>query len=352
MPLPTNKLQFRLMTLTDKAAVIDCLLEAFTQREPLGVAFSVTPNEVVEYATLLADKAIREAMGMVVVDTTANNTIIGCILCEDFRGEPLNIKSMLESNPKIAASSALLSELQQPLDGWTKNLGIICRAIIMSVNKEYTKHGVALILMLEMLKYLHQKGYRYVFGEYTNPFSYKMMHKLDGGSGKDLKVIELNDFHFRGEQLFKGSTQKVILRVNDLSQVLANASKLKDTGDNHLFFKRQLHPFTYEILSDDNLAKTIEILAKIYCDETMAKALKVTLFEAKKYIELLCRRSLPTGMTLVIKDTLTGEVIGAIISEDLSKPLLQAEDITHLGEKFLIDQAFLEFLRAPITHTL
>jgi hypothetical protein len=73
----------------------------------------------------------------------------------------------------------------------------------------------------------------------------------------------------------------------------------------------------YKALQADELEQTISCLAKIFSEaEPMSKALKFTYDEMRGFSELLCSKALNKRLSLIAKDSKTGEVISFSLADD------------------------------------
>ncbi len=100
---------------------------------------------------------------------------------------------------------------------------------------------------------------------------------------------------------------------------------------------------TYELLQEKDLEQTINCLVDIWTSaEPIAKALKITPSEFYPFAETICQKGMEDGLSLVAKDSATSQVVGFIISEDLSTELSE-EMYKNLSQKSKIYfQAFKE----------
>ena len=91
---------------------------------------------------------------------------------------------------------------------------------------------------------------------------------------------------------------------------------------------------TYELLKEKYLEQTINCLVDAFTSaEPMARAIKITPREFYPFAEIICKKAVRDGLSHIAKDSTTSQIIGAIISEDLSTELSE-ENFKNFSEKF------------------
>ncbi len=89
----------------------------------------------------------------------------------------------------------------------------------------------------------------------------------------------------------------------------------------------------FEILQENDIEQTIICVIETFSrGEPMAKSLGITSNEYHFFAEIVCKKAVKDGLSIVAKDKATGKVIGFCISEDLiSEP---PEGIEKVNAKF------------------
>lgn len=85
----------------------------------------------------------------------------------------------------------------------------------------------------------------------------------------------------------------------------------------------------YEILQENDIEQTIACVIETFSiGEPMAKSLGITPDEYHSFAEIVCKKAVKDGLSIVAKDKATSKVIGFSISEDLvSEPPERIEKI-------------------------
>ncbi len=93
---------------------------------------------------------------------------------------------------------------------------------------------------------------------------------------------------------------------------------------------------TYELLQEKDLEQTINCLVDVFTSaEPLTTAIKITASEFYPFAEIVCQKAVKDGLSHIAKDSATSQVVGVIISEDLSTESLE-EIYKNLPQKFEI----------------
>ncbi len=93
---------------------------------------------------------------------------------------------------------------------------------------------------------------------------------------------------------------------------------------------------TYEILREKYLEQAINCVVDVFTSsEPITTAIKITPREFYPFAEIICQKAAKDGLSLIAKHSKTSQVVGAVISEDLSTELSE-ESWKNLSEKLNI----------------
>jgi len=93
----------------------------------------------------------------------------------------------------------------------------------------------------------------------------------------------------------------------------------------------------YKALQADELEQTISCLATIFCEsEPMSKALKISNNEMRELSELSCKKALAKGLSMVAKDSKTGDVVSFSLADDFMEWPPEGSERTNEKIDFLL----------------
>ncbi|NEP05506.1 MULTISPECIES: hypothetical protein [Okeania] len=92
----------------------------------------------------------------------------------------------------------------------------------------------------------------------------------------------------------------------------------------------------YEILQEKDLEQTINCLVDVFpSSEPMFRSLKVTSSDFYPFAETICEKAVAEGLSHIAKNSVTSEVAGFIISDNLSSEFYE-EISKNIPQKFEI----------------
>ena len=90
---------------------------------------------------------------------------------------------------------------------------------------------------------------------------------------------------------------------------------------------------TYSVYTVDHADELVRLLSEVFVHgDPPAMAVDLTASEFQSFVKLLCPRAATDGLTIIARDAATGEMVGALLSEDASAPAPQGMD--QLSPKF------------------
>ncbi len=91
---------------------------------------------------------------------------------------------------------------------------------------------------------------------------------------------------------------------------------------------------TYQLLQEKDLEQTINCLVDVFTSsEPITTAIQINASEFYPFAEIVGQKAVKDGLSQIAKDSATSQVVGAIISEDLSTELSE-ENSKNLPQKF------------------
>ncbi len=96
---------------------------------------------------------------------------------------------------------------------------------------------------------------------------------------------------------------------------------------------------TYELFQEKHLEQTINCLVNVLTNaEPMLAAMKLTPSEFYPFAEAICSQAIPNNFSHIAKDSATSQIIGTIISDDLSTELPSEIPLGFTEKSFAIFQ--------------
>lgn len=169
-----TKTDYTITTLQDKhmKSAIELFTKAFCDSEPITKHLGITYEEYEPFVREVIQKAVND--GMSVVGVNREGKVITCTIAEDITNP---FKANLGNYPKLKPVFDLLDKLSLPfLKGKRFAKNKIAHVWIAIVDPAYRGQGLSTAIDMACADVVVQKGYDFVYAEFTNPVSEKITH--------------------------------------------------------------------------------------------------------------------------------------------------------------------------------
>lgn len=204
-----TKVNYTIKTLESEhvKSTIDLFIKAFCDYEPITKAINISHEDYEPYARDIVQKAVRDGLSKVALDE--NQKVIAFNLSEDL-ANPYHPD--LKKYPKMAPIVALITELTQPfLKNKVFNKGKVLHPMVCAIDPSYQGHGMSTAINLTTLESAAQKGFQFVYTEFTNELSEKSAFHFK--SYKAIKEIKYKDFLFEGKKPFGALDGRIVAYI-------------------------------------------------------------------------------------------------------------------------------------------
>jgi histidine decarboxylase len=189
-PMTTENQEYTLQNLTEQTmkSATDLFTRTFCESEPITKHLNVQPVDYIPFAKEVMQKAVKDGLSKVLVDKQQH--VVAVCVAEDI-ADPFIPK--LSHYPKLRPIVAILDELSRPfLEDKIFSKGKIAHCWIAAVAPEL--HGKKLSVMIDTgtTDALARKGYDYVYCEFTNPLSEKIVSHYN--SIQQMNKVTLDNF--------------------------------------------------------------------------------------------------------------------------------------------------------------
>lgn len=206
---------------------IQLFANSFCEDEPITAYLGITYDNYFAYATDLIHKAIKDQLSHVVLDE--NNQVIGLIVSEDL-ANPFEPDFSLY--PKVKPIYELLTDLSKPFtQGKQFKNGKVLHTTIAAIDKKHRSHGIFLDLFMAHAHAATQKGYCFIYSEFTNKKSESIVHHL-----KEVKLcnkIKYSDYTSHSQKPFSQLTGEATAYIEPIQpgisyEAIANCYSLSE----------------------------------------------------------------------------------------------------------------------------
>jgi predicted N-acetyltransferase YhbS len=169
-------LEYSVYQSADVDGVASVLSDAFSRREPIGIAVGMTAPEFDRFARVLSPKAAAERLTIVARDS-ATGEIVGVMLNEDSATPPPDGMDML--GPAFAPVFEFLHELEveHRADGVHPRPGEWLHLFLLAVAEHAGGQGIAQGLVARSVENAARRGYKKGVVEATGPVSQHIFRK-------------------------------------------------------------------------------------------------------------------------------------------------------------------------------
>lgn len=163
-------IEYHIMNQENISDAATCIAESFANDEPLTRSLNIDEQDFLPFALDLCNSVHKERLSWVALDPS-NSKLIGVRLASNSRDQspapskiPPNLAKILSfiGTTKKNALKSLPVEMLQNDSIYT---------LMMAVNRDYRGQGIGRQLLINSCKNAGELGYRYSFGEVTNPAS-------------------------------------------------------------------------------------------------------------------------------------------------------------------------------------
>jgi hypothetical protein len=182
----------------DLEQAIRCVVEAFTQHEPMTTTLGISLDEFRPFAKIICEKAIRDQLSLVAKEKGTNN-VAGFSLAEDFISEPPEELEKLSN--KFHPIFALLNDLDEAYKKASRLAeGEILRLFMGGACFAFRNMKIVTTLIEAQLRLAREKNFLGVVAEVTGPISQHIL--IDKFSFRKIKQIEYKSYVYRGKKVF------------------------------------------------------------------------------------------------------------------------------------------------------
>ena len=169
-------IEYRLFQSSDVDGAAAVLADAFSRREPLGIAIGATESEFNRFVRVLAPKVAAEQLTVIACDTDTGE-IVGVMLNEDNATPPPEGLETL--SPKFAPVFELLHGLsvEHRAGGAAPKPGEWLHLFLLAVAEHAGGRGIAQGLVAASIETAARRGYTHAVVECTGPVSQHIFRK-------------------------------------------------------------------------------------------------------------------------------------------------------------------------------
>ena len=195
-----NGIVYEVLNDHDVGAAIHCLTTTFLNGEPMTRNLGITPRMFQDLAEVICTKAAVEGMSVLAKDYDTG-AMVGCLMSEDFEGEPLDPPDTVPSD--FAPFLALLSNLDDNYKRTHPPLSNeLLHTFMMGVYPEYQGRKIGYHLVEANNQLGRMKGFKATIAEVTGPISQRIF--IDQHHYQIVDAIKYKDFRFQGKCCFEG----------------------------------------------------------------------------------------------------------------------------------------------------
>lgn len=185
----------RVMKKTDEHSAVACIVQAFTQSEPMSSFLQIDPKLFTYFVKQLFSDIVAEELSIVACDEEEN--IIGVRLVSEYSFIPERTQSSLAHIPEsIRAILALLDSLHPVLLPAERCIHLK----MMGVNADARNLGVAQKLLLATFAQAKNKGYDYAIVEASSDITQHIF--INKFQFTVLKKVHYQTFQFENKTIF------------------------------------------------------------------------------------------------------------------------------------------------------
>jgi len=198
-PLAELSIQLSPYAAPDANELTGLVADAFSTREPLGIALGITHAEFANFLhSFLLSSDVQELT--VVARRADNGELVGALLSED--GASDSGETVEAAGEKFAAVGRILGRLDQM--GCTEKAparGRVLHMFMLAVSERAAGMGIGERLVRACMEAAIRKGYRIAVAECTGKTSQHVFHKL---GFIERAMIPYADHEFEGKRVFAG----------------------------------------------------------------------------------------------------------------------------------------------------
>jgi histidine decarboxylase len=195
-----EKVDYKIQLLTQEymQSTAELFIKAFCDSEPITRHLAMQYHEYEPFVYQVLKKAVKDKMSMIAV--SPDNHVIACSIAEDitdlFKPEP-------HLYPKMKPIIALLEQLSgRFLANKVFVKGKVAHVWIAMVDPAYRGLNLSTAIDMACGKWCLEKGYEYVYAEFTNEVSEKITRHF--AFSQILNYVDYEDFTWGGTQPFLG----------------------------------------------------------------------------------------------------------------------------------------------------
>lgn len=225
-----QKNEFAIKTLSDEhiKSTTDLFIKSFCESEPLTKHLTISPSDYRSFASEVIQKAAKEGLSKVALDN--QNKVIACCIAEDI-ADPFIPKP--SHYPRLMPVFNFLEALSKPFladKKFAKNK--IAHVWIAAVDVDYRGHKLSIEVDKACGENLARKGFDFVYAEFTNPLSEKIVNQYN--IFKRLNLIKFKDYvNDRAQKPFAGlegyaASYIIVIRPGINLNALENSYKVEE----------------------------------------------------------------------------------------------------------------------------
>lgn len=222
--------EFAIKTLSDEhvKSTTELFIKSFCESEPITKHLTISPSDYRSFASEVIQKAAKEGLSKVALDN--QNKVIACCIAEDI-ADPFIPKP--SHYPKLKPVFTFLEALSKPFladKKFAKNK--IAHVWIAAVDADYRGHKLSIEVDKACGENLARRGFDYVYAEFTNPLSEKIVNQYN--IFKRFNLIKFNDYvNDRSQKPFAGlegyaASYIIVIRPGINLNALENCYKVEE----------------------------------------------------------------------------------------------------------------------------
>lgn len=180
----------------DYQGAVDCVLDTFTNGEPMVNTLKITNDEFKYFAEIYINKAIKDQLSVVAKD---GNKVIGAVVSEDLLTEPpTGIEKVSENMIPIFEILTKLDEYY--IEQKKPEKGQVLHMFMGSVYKKYAGNNIVSKLVKLTENIAREKHFKQIVVEATGDISRHIFDRNE--KFVEVSKIDYKTFEFNGKNIF------------------------------------------------------------------------------------------------------------------------------------------------------
>jgi ribosomal protein S18 acetylase RimI-like enzyme len=189
-------IRYTVFSPADAEEVAQLLAQAFSTREPIGIAVGITPEEFASFVRLQLRSARTQSL-TIVARRADTGEMVGALLTDD--GAAGSDGELEKLGEKFAMVGSILGKLVETYGGAPPTPGELLHLFLLGVSDRAERVGIGHGLVAACLANGVRKGYRRASAECTGRVSQHIFRKL---GFEELGMIAYADHEFNGRRIF------------------------------------------------------------------------------------------------------------------------------------------------------